>query len=260
MADTAIITGASSGIGLELANVFAREGYDLLITARRKERLKQIKSELEHKYGSAVHMLPLDLATSNAPVAIFDFVKNHNMHVTVLVNNAGVGDYGFFHESEWQRQTNMLELNIKSLTHLTHLFLPVFVRNKKGYLLNIASTAAFQPGPLMSVYYASKHYVLAFGEALANELNGTGVTVTTLCPGPTESEFQEIANMQKSKLFDRFPVATSMEIAEYGYKSMKKGKRVALYGIHNKILPKIVGIFPRSFITAAVRKIQERKD
>lgn len=125
--------------------------------------------------------------------------------------------------------------------------------------MNVASVAAFQPGPLMSVYYASKHYVLAFSEALDNELSDTGVSVTTLCPGPTFSEFQDHANMEKSKLFDRFPVATSKEVAEYGYKAMLKGKRVAVYGLMNKITASVVGIFPRNFVTAVARKIQERK-
>ncbi len=259
MYGTAIITGASSGIGLELARVFAREGYDLLITARRDKRLKQLKKELESTFNINVYAFKLNLTEEDAGSKLFHYAEKNELDITVLVNNAGVGDYGFFHKSEWTRQLQIINLNITALTHLTHLFLPVLMKNKKSSILNVASVAAFQPGPLMSVYYASKHYVLAFSEALANELEHSGVTVTTLCPGPTESEFQKIANMQKSKLFDRFAVPSSKQVAEYGYKSMKKGKRVAIYGLHNKFLPKLIGLFPRNFVTATVRKIQERK-
>ena len=257
--NTALVTGASSGIGMELARILAREGHNLLITARREDRLSELKKEIEAEFDVDVRTFATDLAENNAPREVFDFAKNHSLTVDVLVNNAGIGDYGFFHESDWNRQATIIDLNIKSLTHLTHLFLPAMIKLKRAYILNVASTAAFQPGPLMSVYYASKSYVLSFGEAIANELKGTGVTVTTLCPGPTESEFQNKANMEKSKLFDNLPVATSKEVAEYGYKTMKKGKRVAVYGFLNKFIPKTVGIFPRKFVTASVRFIQQRK-
>ena len=259
MSKTALITGASSGIGLELAKVFARENYDLIITARREEKLLDLKNELQTKYKIQVWVISGDLAESDIVEDIFNFVTEQDIEINVLVNNAGVGDYGLFIDSDWQRQHTMIQLNITALTKLTHLFLPMLSKQERAYIMNVASTAAFQPGPLMSVYYASKHYVLAFSEALANELNGTGVTVTTLCPGPTHSEFVEKANMQKSKLFDRFPVPDSREVAEYGYKSMLKGKRVAVHGLPNKISSTIVGLFPRNMVTAVVRKIQERK-
>ncbi len=259
MPKTALITGASSGIGLELAHIFAREGHNLLITARREERLAELKKELEEKHSITVHIFSTDLAKRESPEKLFAFCKENSLSIDFLVNNAGVGDYGLFHESDWKRQEAIIDLNIKSLTHLTHLFLPSMVQKDQAYIMNVASTAAFQPGPLMSNYYASKHYVLAFSEAIANELYGTGVTVTTLCPGPTESEFQEHSNMEKSKLFDRFPVATSKEVAEYGYKAMMKGKRVAVYGVPNKLASKLSPLFPRRFVTAVVRKIQERK-
>ncbi|TVQ01233.1 MAG: SDR family oxidoreductase [Balneolaceae bacterium] len=259
MPATAIITGASSGIGFELAKVFAQEGYDLIITARRKERLKNLQTEIENDYNVKVHVIPLDITKEDNACRLLDYTEKNNLNITALVNNAGVGDYGSFHTSEWIRQSQIIELNIKALTHLTHLFLPALMKNERSYILNVASTAAFQPGPLMSVYYASKHYVLAFSEAIADELQGYRVTVTALCPGPTESEFQKVANMQTSKLIDRFPLATSHKVAEYGYKAMKKGKRVAVYGFYNKLLLKTIGLFPRSFVTAAVRKIKERK-
>ena len=259
MKKTALITGASSGIGLELARIFAREGHDLLITARRKERLNGLKKELEQEFGIEVNTFPVDLADIDSPQKLYDFTQKQSLSVHFLVNNAGVGDYGLFHKSDWNRQAAIIDLNIRALTHLTHLFLPSMVEKESAHILNIASTAAFQPGPFMSVYYASKNYVLAFGEAIANELQDTGVTVTTLCPGPTESEFQKLANMEKSKLFDRLPVATSKQVADYGYKTMLQGKRVAIYGALNRIAPKIVSLFPRKFVTAVVRKIQERK-
>lgn len=259
MSKTVLITGASSGIGLELAKIFARESYDLIITARREDRLLELKKELQTKYNTQVWVISGDLAESNTVDDIFSFVTEQKIDINALINNAGVGDYGMFIDSDWQRQNTMIQLNITALTKLTHLFLPMLSKQDRAYVMNIASNAAFQPGPLMSVYYASKHYVLAFSEAIANELNGTGITVTTLCPGPTHSEFVEKANMQKSKLFDRFPVPDSKEVAEYGYKAMIKGKRVAVHGLPNKISSSIVGLFPRNLVTAVVRKIQERK-
>lgn len=259
MKETALITGASSGIGLELARVFAREGYDLLITARRENKLLKLSDELESTYQIRVSCFVTDLSAPESPKELYDFAASGGLNITILINNAGIGDYGFFHESDWDKTASMIDLNMRALTHLTRLFLPDLISKKRAYVMNVASTAAFQPGPLMSVYYASKHYVLAFSEAIANELGHTGVTVTTLCPGPTESEFQEKASMQKSKLFDRFPVASSKEVAEYGYSAMKKGKRVAIYGVQNKLTPFITGLLPRNFITSAVRKIQEQK-
>ena len=260
MQKTALITGASSGIGYELAKIFAREGYNLVITARRENRLKPLKEELESTGKITVHIFPADLSKADTPKKLHQFVIENNIPVSVLVNNAGIGDYGLFKDSDWGKLSTMIDLNIKSLTHITHLFIPELLKHPKAYIMNVASTAAFQPGPLMSVYYASKHYVLAFSEAIANELHDNEITVSALCPGPTESEFQDTANMEKSKLFDRFPVATSQEVAEYGFKSLMSGKRVAIYGWMNKISPKFISLVPRAVVTAVVRKIQERND
>jgi short-subunit dehydrogenase len=255
----ALITGASSGIGKELAIVFAREEYDLFITARRKENLDDLAKKLEGEYGIQVTCLAADLTQPDAPKEVYDTAISKDLNITALVNNAGIGDYGFFHEADWDKTASMIDLNIRSLTHLTRLFLPDLIQKERACIMNVASTAAFQPGPLMSVYYATKHYVLAFSEAIANELDNTGVTVTTLCPGPTKSEFQETAEMQKSKLFDRLPIASSEEVAEYGYRAMIKGKRVAIQGVMNKVSPQILRFLPRRVITWATRKIQERK-
>lgn len=255
----AVITGASSGIGKELARVFAREGYNLFITARRKETLNELAEELQKKFGVQVICYSADLTNPDIPKKVYDSAQAKDLNITVLVNNAGIGDYGFFHESDWHKTAAMIDLNIRSLTHLTRLFLPDLIQKERACIMNVASTAAFQPGPLMSVYYATKHYVLAFSEAIANELDNTGVTVTTLCPGPTKSEFQETAGMQKSKLFDRLPIASSQEVAEYGYHAMKDGKRVAIYGLINKISPQLLRFVPRRLATWATRRIQERK-
>lgn len=253
---TTLITGASSGIGMELARVFAREGHDLLITARREERLNELKKELESKYGISVSVLPLDLSEINAPQALFDFAQQNNLIVDILINNAGVGDFGKFHKSDWDWQETMIDLNMKSLTHLTHLFLPEMIKLDRAYVMNVASNAAFQPGPLMSVYYATKNYVLAFSEAIANELQDTGVSVTALCPGPTKSEFQETADMQKSRLVNLMPLPDPRQVAEYGYKALINGKRVAVHGISNKIFSVVVRLLPRRLVTSTVRWLQ----
>lgn len=256
MPHTTLITGASSGIGMELARVFAREGHDLFIIARREERLNDLKEEMESKHGVTVHVLPLDLSDRNAPQTLFDFTQKKNLTIDVLVNNAGVGDFGFFHESDWKWQETMINLNMKSLTHLTHLFLPKMIKLDSAYIMNVASNAAFQPGPLMSIYYATKHYVLAFSEAIANELKDTSVSVTALCPGPTKSGFQETASMEKSRLVNTMPLPDSRQVAEYGYKAMMKGKRVAVHGIINKIFAVAVRFLPKRLVTASVRFIQ----
>ena len=259
MRKSALITGASSGIGLELAKTFAREGFNLVLCARREDRLMHLKQELEENHSTHVHVFVADLSKPDAPDTLFQFCENQNIQIDVLINNAGIGDYGFFSESDWNKTANMIDLNVRSLTHLTHLFLPGMISRGTGKIMNVASTAAFQPGPLMSVYYATKHYVLAFSEALANEVAKHDITVTTLCPGPTQSEFQATANMEKSKLMDRFPVPSSAEVAQYGFNALKNGKRVAIYGVMNKIMAKIIKFFPRKWVTAIVRKIQERE-
>jgi short-subunit dehydrogenase len=256
---TALITGASSGIGRDLAAIFAREGYNLIISARREERLLVIKNDLEKQCNVRVLVFPCDLAKEDGPNELYTFVQNQSVRLHTLVNNAGIGDFGFFTESKWEKNATMIHLNMLSLTHLTHLFLPDLMSHKKSYIMNVASTAAFQPGPLMSVYYASKHYVLAFSEAIANELKDSGVIVSALCPGPTASEFQEVSNMDKSKLFDLFPVAASADVAEFGFKSLMKEKRVAVYGFLNKVGAITIGLLPRNLVTSAVRFIMEKK-
>src|SRR4028118_836546 len=201
---TALVTGASGGIGLELARVFAQNGYDLVITARSKERLHALSNELQAKHQVSVRVLVADLAEPKAPQQIFDELQRDGVTVDVLVNNAGFAAYGPFLQTALDAELQLLQVNVTALTHLTKLFLPQMLQRQRGKILNVASTAAFQPGPLMAVYYASKAYVLSFSQAVGEELRGSGVSVSCLCPGPTTSGFQERAAMQKSRLVSGF--------------------------------------------------------
>lgn len=258
MKQTALITGASSGIGLELAKLFAQNKQNLILVARSTDKLTQLANELKSKHGIDVHVLSKDLSNYNAAKEIFDFTKQQNITITHLVNNAGFGDFGFFIESNWAKQEQMINLNITALTYLTRLFLPEMKNNKFGKVLNVASTAAFQPGPTMSVYYATKAYVLHFSEAIANELEGTGITVTALCPGATESGFQTLAAMEESKLVKGKKLPTSEEVAKYGYAAMNKGKKVAIHGIMNYIMANSIRFTPRSLVLKVVRAMQDK--
>lgn len=259
MADTktALITGASSGIGLELAKIFASRGTNLIIASRNIIELAKLGTELSEKYKVYVEEIEIDLSQPGSAKKLYDEVKTLNFEINYLVNNAGFGDYGLFYKSDWDKQERMINLNMLTLTHLTHLFLPDMLKRKSGRIMNVASTAAFQPGPLMSVYYASKAYVLFFSEAIANELEGTGVTVTALCPGPTKSGFQKTANVEHSKMLNADSIPTSKEVAEYGYKAMMKGKRVAIHGLFNKELAFVSRRAPKKFMLNTVRKLNE---
>src|SRR3954462_965129 len=233
---TALVTGGSSGIGLELAKVLARHGYDLVLVARKRDALEAVAGQIEGKYDVRAHVFAADLRRPEAPQAISDFLHNEAIPITVLINNAGFGLGGEFADTELSRELEMIQVNIAALTHLTKLFLPAMIRAKSGRILNVASTAAFQPGPLMAVYYATKAYVLSFSEALAEELRNTGVTVTALCPGPTDTRFAEVAHVTNSKLFSTFGIADAADVAQYGFDAMMHGKRLAIPGLRNKIV------------------------
>ena len=253
----ALITGASSGIGLELARVFAREGHHLVLVARSGDKLKQLASELKKAHNTESTVIAADLSQMTAVKKIFDQLQQENKKIDFLVNNAGFGDFGFFIDSDWSKAEQMINVNITALTYLTRLFLPQMVKNGSGKILNVASTAAFQPGPTMSVYYATKAYVLHFSEAIGNELEGTGVTVTALCPGATESGFQAVAQLEESKLVKGKKLPTSKAVAEYGYKAMMKGKAVAIHGMGNWLLAQAPRFAPRSWVVKVARKVQE---
>ena len=255
---TALITGASGGIGLELARLFAADGHDLVLVARSAGKLSSLADELKGRHNVRARVLPADLARPEAPREIYEELRRDGVNVDALVNNAGVGSYGLFAETDSKAELDLLQINVVALTHLTKLFLPALIARRRGYVMNVASTAAFQPGPLMAVYYASKAYVLHFSEALSNETEGTGVVVSALCPGPTETGFVEAAGMEESKLFDRGPM-NAREVAEVGYRGMLAGKRIVIPGLRNALVAHAVGFMPRGMVTKVVRGIQERR-
>lgn len=261
---TALITGGSGGIGAELARLFARDGWDLVLVARSQDGLERVGRDLAEKHGIRYHAIPADLADPAAPQAIHDAVQALGIEVDALVNNAGFGLMGAFVDTgaeaptELRRELEMLQVNIVALTHLSKLFLPAMVKRGRGYLMNVASTAAFQPGPLMAVYYASKAYVLSFSEALSVELAGTGVTATALCPGATRTEFQTVANMEDSRLFTGGHVMTAAEVAEAGYNAMRAGKSSIITGAVNRVMAAGTRFVPRSFAARLAKMAQAR--
>ncbi len=258
-AKTALITGASSGMGLELARVFARDGHNLILVARSTGKLQQLANELNKQYNVNATVISADLSQVSSVEKIHQKLQQENITIHYLVNNAGFGDFGFFIEGDWNKIEQMINVNITSLTYFTRLFLPLMVRNGFGRIMNVASTAAFQPGPTMSVYYATKAYVLHFSEAIGNELEGTGVTVTALCPGATESGFQAVAKLEESKLVKGRKLPTSRSVAEYGYKAMMKGRAVAIPGLFNWLMAQGPRFAPRSWVVKIARKVQEER-
>lgn len=252
----ALITGASSGIGADLARELARHGHDLVLTARRVAPMRALADELRSA-GATSTVIAADLSAAGAAGTLAADVASRGLAVDVLVNNAGLGAGGPFHESDPARVSEMVYVNVVALTELTRAVLPAMVARGSGRVLLVASTAAFQPGPSMAVYCASKAYVLSLGEALSYELRGTGVTVTTLCPGPTHTGFTAVANTGSSALFDS-PVANVMaaaEVARQGYRALAAGKRVHIAGLVNRIVAASGRFSPRAIslpVTAAI--------
>ena len=258
MNNTALITGASGGIGLELAKIHASNKNDLVIVARSTTKLAHLKVELESEFGVSVLSIPKDLSIPDAAQEVYDTVVEKEIEVEYLINNAGIGDFGLYHETSWEKEETMINLNILALTQLTKLFGSDMVKRGHGHIMNISSTAAFQPGPLMTVYYATKHYVQAYSEALYEEWKEFGVSVTALCPGATESGFSESADAEDSKLFKGKKLPSSCEVAEYGYKAMMKGEMTAIHGAMNTIMAKSARFVPKKMVLKMVRKIQEK--
>ena len=254
---TALVTGASSGIGLELARLFAQDGYNLVLVARGAPKLEDLARELRAKHDVAVTVLAKDLASPAAPGEIFDELQRADIAVDILVNNAGFATYGLFSETDLQREMDLLQVNVVALTHLAKLFLPPMMARQSGKILNVASTAAFQPGPLMAVYYASKAYVLSFSEALSCECAGSGVTVTALCPGPTRSGFQERAAMTESKLVQG-DIMDAATVAAQGYAALMRGKRCVVPGLSNQCWGLAAKLLPTGMTLKLVRRAQER--
>ncbi len=256
MRRTALITGASKGIGRELAIIFARQGYDLVLVARSKALLEELGKRLSKKYKIEVTTIEKDLTCKEAPEEIFQELEGRR--IDILVNNAGFGDYKEFAHSEWEKQYLMIQLNITALMHMTKLFLPNMIKQGYGKVLNLASTAAFLPGPNMSVYYASKAAVLSFSQAISKELKGCNVTVTALCPGPTSTNFERTAGLINSKLLHSLKVTDAKKVALYGYKALMKGKPVAVEGLFNKMLIISTKLAPRGVVLAMIDQIQSK--
>jgi len=257
MKKTALITGASSGIGLEFARIFAANNCNLVVTARNESKLNELAKELEEKHKRKVTVIAKDLADKNAPQEIYDELKRKNIEVEYLINNAGFGGYGKFNNTDWKHEEEMVQVNITSLMHLSKLFVQDMLKRNSGRILNVASVAAFQPGPLMSVYYASKAFVVSFSEAMSFELKDTNVTVTALCPGPTESNFHHRANIKQSKLTTGRHIPSSYEVALVGYNAMMKGKMTVIEGFTNKLLRFASWILPKKTVLGIVYKIQK---
>lgn len=253
---TALITGASSGIGLEFAKIHASKGGNLILVARNEAKLTVLKTELETKHKVSVYLIVKDLSQVDSAKEVFEETQTNNFKIDYLINNAGFGDYGYFHKRSWEKTNQMIQLNMTTLTHFCHLYASEMIKNKSGKILNIASTAAFQPGPMMAVYFATKAYVLHFSEALSNELKEFGISVTTLCPGPTESGFQGNADMTDSELFNSSKIPSSKEVAIFGYNSMINSKTVVIHGFMNYIMANSSRFVPRSFVLKIVRKLQ----
>ena len=252
---TALVTGASGGIGLELARCFAKNGYDLILAARSGDRLEALAKEFSERYRIQVASFACDLGDIGSGAKLAERIAERRLRVDVLVNNAGYGDVGAFASTALAPQLGMIDLNVRALVELTHIYWPSIVKSGRGGVLNVASTAAFQPGPLMAVYYASKAFVLSFSEALWEEARGTGVHVSCLCPGATTSAFHSRAGTDKVKLL-RMGQMSAAKVARMGYRAFAANKRVKIAGLKNTIMARSVAFTPRTLILRIVRFLQ----
>ncbi len=242
---TALVTGASGGLGLEFARLLAKKKYDLVLVARNEGKLNGIKSELEKEHGISAWVCPCDLSRMDAALGVFQFTQAHDLEIDVLINNAGFGDSGKFAESNWQKQYEMVQVDITALMQLTRCFLPGMIERKHGRILNLSSVAAFCAGPCMSVYYASKAFVHSFSEAVAEEVKGTGVTVTALCPGPTATGFEAAADLGNgSKMFKK--AAKPEDVAKVGLRALRLGRVLCYQGAFTKWMSFLCRFMPRS--------------
>jgi short-subunit dehydrogenase len=252
----ALITGAASGLGLEFANLLANDGYHLILVDVNGHLLLEAKKQIKNDFDVDIISITQDLSTQSSAETLYDKVSDYT--ITILINNAGFGMFGDFNTTEWERELSMLNLHVITLTHLTKLVLNDMVANAHGRILNVSSLAAFQPGPLMALYYATKSYVLSFSEAIANELKGTGVTVTAFCPGPTKTLFQQTVQDSEIEGKINFNMACPKKVTLYGYKAMMKGKTYAIPGRFNKFLSVLPRLLSRNASTTIVRRIQEK--
>ena len=248
---TVLITGASTGIGYELTKLFARDNYNLVLVARSKEKLDIISEELLKSYGSKVKVIAKDLSIVSSPKEVFDEIRDSDIRIDVLVNNAGAGTTGLFHEIDYEKDLEIIQLNITALTSLTKLFSREMIKFRKGKILNVASTGSYQPGPYIAVYYATKAYVLSFSQAIRNELRDFGITVTTVCPGATRTEFSKRAGKKDLK-----NAMNARVVARAAYLGMNKNKDVVIPGFINKVAIFSSKLLPGSISANIVRKIQ----
>lgn len=257
MKDYTLITGASSGIGHEFAKLAAKNEQNMVLVARDKSGLERVKKELAKVSPElSIEIVALDLSEPTSAQELFEHCKINGCNVTTLINNAGFGDYGVFVKSDLKRQLTMIDLNVRTLTELTHLFLPAMVAQRSGKVMNLGSVASFFPGPLMSVYFASKNYVLAFSEAIAEELRGSGVTVTCLCPGSTKTNFGKSAHVSDTHSTAN-PETTAEDVAMFGWHHMNQGTVVATYGFGNRLSINLAHLLPRSIRVRLIKRVQK---
>ncbi|MBZ5680400.1 MAG: SDR family oxidoreductase [Acidobacteriia bacterium] len=257
---TVLITGASGGIGYELAKLFARDQHNLILVARSGDKLARIATGLQSQFGVMVKTIALDLAAPPAPKFLFDQLQREGIAVDTLINNAGYGAFGEFAQMPEEGILGQIHLNITALTQLTKLFLAPMLTRRSGRIMNVASTAGFQAGPLMAVYYATKAYVISFSEALANELRNSGVTVTCFCPGATHTGFAKRAGTEGSRLFKQLGAMDADKVALDGYRAVMEGRTLSISGVHNWLVAESVRFAPRKAVTAISRWIAEKVD
>lgn len=254
----ALVTGASSGIGLEIARLFAADDISLLLVARRTERLEQLQGELSDRVD--VQIFPCDLSDEESRVGLLAYIEEHQLNIDYLINNAGYGQFGLIADNDWSETQGMLQLNMIAPSHLCHALLPAMIQRGFGRILNVASTAAFQAGPGMGAYFASKAYVLSYTEALAHELKGTGVTATCLCPGATQTEFFTQAEMNESGLVKNKSLPSAKDVARQGYQAMHCGKSLTIHGLFNRLRIQSIRFAPRFMVTAITASILKKAD
>jgi short-subunit dehydrogenase len=259
MLETALITGASAGIGQELARCFAKDGKNVVLVARRLQRLKKLAKELEKEYGIKAVAVAEDLSKADSAEILYKKIEKKKIQVDYLVNNAGFGSYGEFKKTDNQRTEDMINLNMLTLTKLTRLFLPHMIKRKNGGIMNVGSTGSFAPCPMMQVYCATKAYVLSFTEALSIECEGTGVKVSCLCPGATKTEFQEVAGLGDLRLTAKF-MKSSKEVAKQGYEALMKNKTVCIPGVVNKLLMLSIRLTPRKIVAKTTKKMLSKDE
>ena len=257
--DTVLITGASSGIGRSFAKIFAKNGYNLFLIALEQELLESLAEELKRTYQIDVLILSIDLSSNGAAQKIVDFMNEHNWEAEIIINNAGFGCKGDFYRMPIHKIHEMIAVNMTALVELTRLLLPEMIRRNYGKILNTASTAAFQPGPGMAVYFATKAFIASFSQALSSELSHTNITVTTLCPGPTKTNFAKLAGLYNNPIHQGIvPILEADDVAECGYKMMMRGKRLVIVGLMNKICSFISFLMPSSLVMNSIKKLHSK--